>query len=139
MKIGTTTTKVQMMLTKFAHLRDDDNKLIACIWKWQIEDVIGIDYNALTAHQLLKMIAEHKLASSESIRRTRCKLQELKPALRGLKYLDRQKNAEKVKKELKDWKTEDITQLSITDKKCSCSDPYEYMSLCGECGLKIEN
>ena len=138
MKIKTKTTdKVESLLRQYPHLRDDDMKLIATIWKWQIAEVLQLPYNTMKADEVLKMVATHKLASTESIRRSRCKLQELKPQLRGDKYEDRQKAAVKVKKELAEWTTEDVTQMTITDTKCSCSNPYEYMGICGECGFKI--
>jgi hypothetical protein len=145
-----TTEQVEYFLRKWAKLRDDDNKLIATIWKWQIEDVYKLDYKSMSAHQLLQMVAEHKLASSESIRRGRCKLQELKPALRGAKYNERQKQAQVVKKEMIDWgKSEpNPNQLSMeeikatqVEKHCTCSSPnvLEYMgtTACQDCGLVI--
>ena len=139
MKIRTKTTdKLESLLIQHPHLRDDDNKLIATIWKWQIAEVMNLPYKTMKADELLKMVATHKLASTESIRRSRCKLQELKPALRGLKYEDRQKAVVKVKKELKDWVTEDVTQLTINQNKCSCTNPYLYDGICAECGLKIK-
>ena len=107
MKIRTKTTdKVESLLIQHPHLRDDDNKLIATIWKWQIAEVMNLPYNTMKAEELLKMVATHKLASTESIRRSRCKLQELKPALRGLKYEDRQNM-------LQDSKSSKIIKLLI--------------------------
>jgi len=146
-----TTDQVENFLRKWSKLRDDDNKLIATIWKWQIEDVYKLDYFNMSAHELLQMVAEHKLASSESIRRGRCKLQELKPALRGLKYNERQKQAQVVKKEMIDWgneTTRNSNQLSMEEIKatqvgnhCTCSSPtiLEYMDAvaCQDCGLSI--
>ena len=102
----------------------------------------------MSAHELLKLLAEHKLASSESIRRGRCKLQELKPVLRGAKYNERQKQAQKVKKEMIDWgkPKPNPNQLSMeeikatqVEKHCTCSTPniIDYMGIiaCEDCGL----
>ncbi len=44
-----------------------------------------------------------ELASSESIRRCRQKLQEIHPALRGIKYQQRHENQENVKEQLKNF------------------------------------
>ena len=137
MKIGKATKQIESYLIKYPPLRDDDNRLICSIWKWEIENILKLNYSSLSADELLKMYASHKLTSSESIRRTRCKLQELKPKLRGLKYEERQKATQKVKKEMRDWITEDVNQLKITDVKCSCTNPYEYQGICADCGLNI--
>lgn len=91
--------RVLKWLEKAPHLRDDDNKLIANIW---FEDVKskGYDVEDINAHFLLKLLAEHKLTSTESIRRSRCKLQEENEHLRGHKYNKRQQKQNDVKRDL---------------------------------------
>ena len=102
MKIGKAKNKVFDLLTSTPRLRDNDNKLIASVWLKETKE-LGLDVQYTTAFDLLKCIADGKLTSSESIRRTRCKIQETTPSLRGTKYEDRHKAAVVVKQEIKNW------------------------------------
>lgn len=80
--------------------RDSDQKLIANFWWMEISNK-GYDISDFKAYDLLKMLSDNKLTSSETIRRTRCKLQEEHKELRGNKYMKRQIELQnKVKKEL---------------------------------------
>tara|TARA_R100001244_G_C5165105_1_gene131356 strand:- start:357 stop:755 length:399 start_codon:yes stop_codon:yes gene_type:complete len=130
MKIGATSEKITELLQSFTHLRDDDNKLIASIWKWQI-NALGYSYDTMLAHELLTLYSKKGLASAESIRRSRQKIQELNIHLRGDKYEDRQKATKNVIKELKDWDKDKIY--------CKCDEPYPYYDVCGECGYHLKN
>lgn len=80
---------VQRLLEEQPALRDNDNLLMSRIWKEQS--------NILNFFQRFE---SGKLHSPESIRRTRQKLQEEFPHLRGQLYEVRQKRQEKVKQEL---------------------------------------
>ena len=78
--------KVALLLNTYQHLRDDDNRLIATYWlkelgSWQVDTCTGRDF--------LKLFAEGKVTSPESIRRMRQKLQEEHPELRGKTYKQR--------------------------------------------------
>jgi len=75
--------KITSLLQNYAHLRDDDNKLVANIWHaeiakkgWQHSDT-------------LKLYAAGKLTNADSITRCRRKLQEMDATLRGAKYNQR--------------------------------------------------
>ena len=57
------------------------------------------NFNA-TFSDFLSRFKTGKLSTPESIRRARCKLQELNSNLRGLKYQDRQKHQAKWKNDL---------------------------------------
>ena len=83
MKINTKKKLVIDLLNQFPHLRDDDNKLIATIWKRELKT------KAITALDFLQLYANKSLTNAESIRRCRQKVQELMPELRGSKYNDR--------------------------------------------------
>ena len=87
--------KVIELLRQNPMYRDDDNKLIARIWFHEFENCPGTE-----ATDLLKALAQGKLTSSESIRRSRQKIQEEHPELRGTKYKIRHEEAEKFKEEL---------------------------------------
>lgn len=104
MRIKTPVTeKIESLLMTHKHLRDDDNKLIATIWHWQIQTKYKKHIDNMSAMELLKYYASRQLASAESIRRSRAKLQEVHPHLRGSKYEQRHKDSSKVKDELKNW------------------------------------
>lgn len=81
--ISTVKLKVHLLLEKYEHLKDSDEKLIASFWYHEIG---GNNFAAMTAHDLLKKFTEGKLTSAESIRRCRQKLQEQHPELRGKMY-----------------------------------------------------
>ena len=87
--------KVIELLEANPMYRDDDNKLIARIWFNECES-----YGCQTHTDLLKLLATGKLTFPESIRRSRQKVQEEMPSLRGLKYKARHEEAEEVKKDL---------------------------------------
>jgi len=127
------TEKIEQFLYKYPHLRDDDNKLIATIWKWQVDNFHSENIDNMSAMDLLHFYAKRKLASAESIRRSRQKIQELNIALRGKKYEQRHKASEKVKQQLKVWDEE--------TKFCGCSNPspvvWNGVTACEECGLII--
>ena len=94
-KLFSVIDEVEKFLTKYPILRDDDEKLMANIWNSHIgnlEDVDGKD--------ILHMLANHQLPSYESISRCRRKIQELKPHLRGEKWVQRQSRANKIRKEI---------------------------------------
>lgn len=129
------TEKIEQMLYKYPHLRDDDNKLIATIWKWQIDNEPSQNLESMSAMDLLHFYAKRRLASAESIRRSRQKIQEVNISLRGDKYEKRHKASEKVKEQLKVWEQE--------TKFCGCSNPspvvWNGVTACEECGLIIRD
>ena len=90
------------MISKYPALRDSDNKLTANIWNKELK-VQGWNIKTMTASDLLMMVANDKLSSPVSIKRHRAKFQEENESLRGLKYNQRQVNAQnKWKKTLKE-------------------------------------
>tara|TARA_R100001369_G_C3322075_1_gene169116 strand:- start:2387 stop:2698 length:312 start_codon:yes stop_codon:yes gene_type:complete len=101
MKIGTKKEEIYNLLLDEESFRDNDNFLIAVIWKDEIANLWE-----KTALDLLELIANDGLTSPESIRRTRQKIQQENPSLRGDKYNLRHKGQIEVKQELKDWNNE---------------------------------
>ena len=74
---------VQELLTNKPHLRDSDERLIATVWYHEA----GMSQNNnLLALDLLNLYIDKKLSSPESIRRSRQKLQQVYPLLRGKAY-----------------------------------------------------
>lgn len=92
--IGTVKLKVHILLDKYEHLKDSDQKLIATFWYHEIG---GANFSAMTAHDLLKKFSEGKLTSAESIRRCRQKLQEENEHLRGKMYNQRKTDGEVIR------------------------------------------
>lgn len=84
------------LLTENEMYRENDNKLIARIWYNQMSNLGLQDGSAV---DLLSLLAEGKLSSPESIRRSRQKLQEEVVALRGNNYRARQKEAGRFREE----------------------------------------
>ena len=84
------------LLTNKMHLRDNDQALIANIW-WRELMAQGIEKSS--AYDFLKIFAEGKLSNPESIRRSRQKIQEEEPSLRGDNYYERHKEEDRFKRE----------------------------------------
>lgn len=87
--------KVIQLLKSDAKYREDDNKLIARIWYQE-----SINLGCTTAVELLSALGKGQLTSSESIRRSRQKVQQEIPELRGKNYNARQEESGQVKKDL---------------------------------------
>lgn len=78
--------KVEQYLTKYPHLRDDDNKLMASIWEAEYNAKRNKSTKDIPAWDFLFEFSKGSLTSSESVRRCRQKLQEENPHLRGKKW-----------------------------------------------------
>lgn len=89
---------VMELLEKHDHLKDDDNRLIATIWKIQFGGTENL--KAISAYDFLKLMSEGKIESPESIRRTRQKVQEKCPLLRGSKYKKRKSGGDEASMEI---------------------------------------
>jgi len=77
-------------------LRDSDDKLIAHIWFKEASE-LGRDLEKTTGIEFLALIRDGYFTSSESIRRSRQKVQEEIPDTRGKKYSQRHKKAVEVR------------------------------------------
>ena len=90
--------KVKFLLIKYPELRDDDNKLLTMFY---CSEVGGWDaLQEISAHDFFMNLINNKYTNFESIRRVRCKLQEINPELRGENYVSRKILAEVVKEEI---------------------------------------
>jgi len=102
MRINTKKELITKLLTRYPHLRDDDNKLIATIWRDEVK-YIPPRSDAHTALDFLQLYADKRLTNAESIRRCRAKIQEVTPELRGIKYNARHESTEQTIDELYNW------------------------------------
>ena len=89
--------EVEKMLLRYPCLRDNDERLMANIWHKFIGDST-LTYTS--GFNILSMLSKGELPSYESVSRCRRKIQELKPKLRGEKWIGRQKRAKKIRKEI---------------------------------------
>ena len=99
-KMKTIKNKVRFFLSqeRTKHLRDSDEKLIATIYYYEIgEEAI----KNMSAMDFLKMYADGKLPTAESIRRVRQSLQEKNPELRGEIYSQRKSQEHTVRAGIK--------------------------------------
>ncbi len=89
------------LLTKYSHLRDDDYKLIATVWKMEVDDI-----HSMSAMDLLILMASGGLSNPESIRRSRAKIQQEVESLRGEKYIERHRHQSDVVDQLHEMEYE---------------------------------
>ena len=90
MNIKTKMELIAELLEDHPHLRDNDNQLIATIWRQYYID-LDISVRDITGLMLLQDFAKGKLASTESLVRCRRKLQEARVELRGELWESRHK------------------------------------------------
>ena len=86
---------VKQRLETSTIMRDDDALLMSDIWREQLEQM-----GAKSVYDVLNAIASRMVHSPESIRRSRQKLQQDNPNLRGKVYQLRMEKEEEVLKEL---------------------------------------
>ena len=90
---------VKALIMQYTDFKDNDNQLVAWIWKLELE-ALGYPSTNTPASNFFKMMAWGKFTSSETITRVRRKLQEEFPELRGKNYDKRQAKQSEVKKDL---------------------------------------
>jgi hypothetical protein len=95
------TENVQRLLIEYSETKDDDLRLVATYYFKFHQNLI----NDKTALDFVKAIAQGRVISSDLITRTRRKLQEHNPELRGKKWKERHQKQQTVKKELKELTT----------------------------------
>ena len=79
---------VKLLMMNHFHLRDDDNKLLATVWKYELQ-LKGNNTHTMNAFDVLSIIAQGELSKPESIRRVRQKLQQDHEHLRGNRWIER--------------------------------------------------
>jgi hypothetical protein len=86
--------RVEHVLTKAVHLRDNDARLTCVVWAQELKE-IGLDYSRIGAGTLMNLYVDGTLSTPDTITRIRRKLQEVNEELRGEKYAKRQRAAER--------------------------------------------
>ena len=113
MRLNDTSERVKVLLLKYPQYRDNDNKLIAHIMRDDMKKVLNKPPDYITGTEVLQLIADGSLTNTESIRRSRQKLQEHNPYLRGSKYKQKQASTTKFKQQLNELNTSNQTSLTI--------------------------
>lgn len=99
------TDRVERYLKRYQQCRDSDSYLLACIWRDELD---GTD----SVHSFLGRLSRGEVTSPESIRRSRQKLQEENPELRGKRHQVRHEKWEpEVRMEVKEWLPPSQTSL----------------------------
>ena len=94
--------RVTYWLKERPETRDNDQKLAACIWTFDIGSAEVC--KKMSAWEFLEKFAKNKYTNPDSISRCRQKVQEHNAELRGKKWEKRQNNAKNnVKEEIKNW------------------------------------
>ena len=95
-----TKEKVKALLIKSPHLKDNDDKLLATYWYYELKDMKR-NPETINGMNLLTLISEGRLTNAKTVIRMRRKLQEEFEELRGKKYKHRKETLQKkVRKEL---------------------------------------
>lgn len=95
--IKSTRERIVKILKEKPHCRDNDNRLTANLWNRELLDMKKPP-TEITGFTFLDYFAAGKLTHPETIRRTRQKIQEEQPELRGKKYDQRQAEGEETRK-----------------------------------------
>jgi len=106
------TLQIRGLLEQQPRLRDDDQYLVAMVWRQEI----GEAAHSESCFTLLGKIAKHELSHFESIRRIRQMIQEETPELRGEKWQKRQDHTVKVKQEIEEIRPHAGPQENLFDK-----------------------
>ena len=99
-EITRTKARVKALLQAHSHLRDNDPRLICNIWADDMQR-IRLNPKTETAEAFMLHFIAGNITNPESIRRSRAKLQEEEPELRGKSYTERHKKADNIKDQLK--------------------------------------
>ena len=89
-----TKEEIKRLLIKSPHLQDNDSKLIATYWFYELKNK-GIDIDEMKAYDFLKLFANSDLTHTETISRMRRQVQEENKELRGKHYQGRQTTKQK--------------------------------------------
>lgn len=84
---------VRMLLEKYPRTKDSDKVLVSQYWSLEMK-VMGVDPYSISARTFLEMLSKGDFTGGESITRSRRKLQERYPELRGDSYKKRQEEKE---------------------------------------------
>lgn len=88
--------KVEILLTKYPKLRDDDKSLISKIWEVELLKQ-NINLSETNINMFLSLYVNGSISNPDSILRARRKLQETNEELRGETWEERHKEAQETR------------------------------------------
>jgi hypothetical protein len=86
-QILTKQAKVKQILTTLPEARDNDRLLIECFWRWERPNL----FNFQSGDAVLRAFVKGELSNPEDITRTRRKVQQDYPELRGSRWKQKQR------------------------------------------------
>lgn len=92
--------KVKWFLQNVPETKNIDEYLVAIFWRNELKGK-GFDIDKMTARDFLSMYKNNRLTKSDIITRTRRKLQEENPELRGSRWIERKSIAKETKNEIR--------------------------------------
>lgn len=93
---------VEKLLVERPECRDNDPLLLVRVWREEFIARYGEErYFNDSFREALPLIVKGILSNAESVRRTRQKIQEKQPLLRGTTYRKRQRHQSAIKKEIR--------------------------------------
>jgi hypothetical protein len=95
-KLKTLKEKVEILLTKFPELRDDDKLLVTKMWFYELKKY-EVEPTLMSAMQFFEIYQQNVLSNSDLITRSRRKIQEENPNLRGKTWDERHKEGEETR------------------------------------------
>lgn len=85
--------KVEILLTKYPELRDDDKLLVSKMWEIELKKQ-NLDPSETPINMFFSLYENNCLSNAELIGRARRKIQEINFELRGESWYERHKDAE---------------------------------------------
>lgn len=98
-KVKIITAKIRSLLEQFPATQDSDMKLLAVYYERQLSEM-KLDSDRMSAKEFIRLLFRGDLEHPESIMRSRRKIQEEVPELRGTTYKGRQAKVKEVKEQL---------------------------------------
>jgi len=90
---------IKRILTINPEARDSDSYLLGLVWHKELKEK-GVDPKKISSFEFLKMLKQKIITTPESITRSRRKIQESYPGLRGDRYYARIKYQDDVKHQI---------------------------------------
>jgi hypothetical protein len=92
--------KVEILLTKYPQLRDDDKLLVTKMWFFEMKK-LNLEPNTAPTNLFFNLYQQGSLTNSDIITRARRKVQEMKEELRGTTWDERHKEGDETRLTIK--------------------------------------
>jgi hypothetical protein len=92
-KVVSLSEKVEILLTRFPNLRDDDKLLVTKMWYFEMKK-LNLEPNTAPISLFLTLYQQGQLSNADVVGRARRKVQELNPELRGNNWEERHKEGD---------------------------------------------